>query len=220
MQPRRYSRLALLLCAFVAAACGGSGSSGFDALPSGENAAINLALAEQHCVDFEGLSVCPANQATATVPPGTPTPTRTAGPLPTASPAPLGASIDIPTGMNGPVTPQCLPSAPACSFAVPFAPQGFPPTALFRVAVRRDMEPGWIIGAEPESRGSPSAPSFDATVSVDVTPASIGASVQVAVLVFLHEPAADPGEIPALAVSGADFAFVTPEFQIQVPRGL
>jgi len=239
MQARRYLWLILLL-AFVAVACtGGSGSSGFDAFPSSENAAIDQALTEQRCVDFEGLSVCPADRAVASVPPAsaTPTPTEhfptfpipasptasperpTAGMDPTPTPAP---AVGVDTTFDASMPQVCRPAttgAGACNFVLAFAPQGLPLVATFRVAVRRDAAGSWRIGAEPESRGSPAAPSFDAVVSIE-TPAATSESlhVQIAVLVFIEPPVSVPTEVDALVQSGADFAFVTPLFIILQPN--
>ncbi len=74
MQARQYlSTFIVLLAAALAACSGGSGSSGFDAFPSTENAAITQALAEQRCVKHGTLTICPADETGAppTIP-GTP----------------------------------------------------------------------------------------------------------------------------------------------------
>ena len=56
-------------------------------------------------------------------------------------------------------------SASALQLHFAFAPDGFPPTAIFRVAVRTDTDGAWHIGAR-RPAGSPSAPSLDAPVNV------------------------------------------------------
>ena len=185
----------------LAAACAGSGSSGFDISPSGESAAIAAALEQSRCVESGALSVCPADE------------------VPRDTPANLPDSARIDTGVAGSEALACLPSdaAAGCDLVVPFAPQGFPAGAEFRVAVR-DPDDGaqWHIGAEAERNGSPDAPSFDATVPLGPSEgqASPPANVQLVILVFLEPPPVVPTAVELLADSGADFAFVTPEFPL------
>ena len=74
----------MVLLSVALAACGGSGSSGFDAFPkppASENAAITQALQEHHCVKSGALEICPADQ-------GQPTPSATPIVFPTQSVAP------------------------------------------------------------------------------------------------------------------------------------
>jgi hypothetical protein len=227
MQMRRYLWLTVMLLA--AAACdGGSGSSGFDI--RSENAAITLALTQQQCVPHAGLLICPADE-TGNVPGhvATPTPTvsaapaktATRGPSPAATPtgtpaAPPAPRID--TGVSKATAVPCVQAAPdaACTFTLPFAPEGFAAGAVYRVAVRVDASGPWTIGPELSSGASPAA-SFDAPVSVATStfvPAG-GTSVQLAVLVFLKPGGAVPTVVDALADTGADYAFVTTELMLQ-----
>jgi hypothetical protein len=193
MGARRHLWLIVILLAFALAACsGGSGSSGFDAFPS-ENAAIRQAVDEQRCIEHEGLTICAAG--------------------PSITPA-EGVRID--TGLGDATSVTCVQEAAdaPCSFTLPFAPQGFPPDAVFRVAVREDARGRWTIGPDLVLGGMPS---LDAPVSVEATPRAPTAAIpiQIAVLVFIEPPGVLPGEVDALADSGADFAFVTPEFSLQ-----
>jgi hypothetical protein len=75
-------RFLLALISLALAACSGSGSSGFDV--SSENTAIDQALSQQQCVDFEGLTICPANSGPI-VPSNPPTPTPTSTNTPTTT---------------------------------------------------------------------------------------------------------------------------------------
>ena len=77
--PGRRTALAALLAALLLAGCGGSGSSGFDALAA-ENAAIDRALATMDCTVEQGLTICASTVVEAPAAP-TPTPTRTPTPL-------------------------------------------------------------------------------------------------------------------------------------------
>lgn len=79
------SLLILLGCA------GGSGSSGFDLA---ENGAIMEAIDNDHCVENDGLTICPADGATPTA---TPSETITAAPEPTSSTPTSPPAADTPT---------------------------------------------------------------------------------------------------------------------------
>jgi hypothetical protein len=248
MHARRYRWVILMLLGAGLAACacacvGGSGSSGFDAFP--ESAAIKQALDTHQCVARAGLMICPADETAAATPTPTPTatgtptlietllPSRTATPTasvsptahvartptPTASPTPL-ASPRIDTGVDTAAPIPCAPldSTAACTLLVPFAPQGFGPEAVFRVAVR-SLEPGaqWVIGPQPIAMGSPNAPNFDSAVAVEISPRmpSAEVAVQIAILVFRQPVDMLPAEVAELADSGADFAFVTTTVTLQ-----
>jgi hypothetical protein len=193
MYTQRYQWLIWMLPGLLLAACaGGSGSSGFDIVSGSENAAIQRALAEHRCITRQGLTICPANET----------------PLPTSTPQP-----GVDTGTLDPNGTTCV-EAPSntCSFALPFAPQGLPVSAIFRAAVREDAGGRWRIGEALPSSGTPSAPTFDAPVTVAAPPTGQGtATVQIAILAFLAPAASVPDTVDQLADSGADFAFVTPE---------
>lgn len=184
----------------LAACTGGSGSSGFDAAPQSENAAINEALAQQRCVAHESLQVCPV------------------GPLPAGATQQPPSHVN--TGLDRAMSVTCTAGGDGiCSFLLPFAPDGFPPTAAFRVAVRTVNPIGrWRITDTPLPTGTPSAPQFDVPVSVQATPSapSPNEHVQVAILAFLQPPSSVPSEVEDLSDSGADFAFVTNELTLQL----
>ncbi len=194
MCARRYLRFPWLLVGLALAACaGGSGSSGFD-----ENAAIQQALDTQSCVRRLGLDICPTDQP------------------PAATPQPR---VDT-GGIDHSGSIACLPSpgSATCAFTLPFAPQGFPTNAVFRVAVRTDTSGLWTIGGELPPEGTPAAPTFDAPVSLAAPPgaAGNGVAVQLAVLVFLDPAAAVSGDFDQLAATHADDAFVTSELTVRL----
>jgi len=205
MHAQRYLGLTVAMLGWFAAACaGGSGSSGFDISPSAERAAIAEALGQSRCVESATLTVCPADEIPGDIP----------------SDLPGGTRID--TGVAGSETLPCLASdaTTGCDLTVPFAPQGFPASAEFRIAVRGANDGGqWTISAEPQRDGTTSNPSFDAAVTVGPAPGepSPPADVQLAVLVFLEPPTTVPATVGLLADSGADFAFVTPQVTLTTP---
>jgi hypothetical protein len=241
------SALALATCVTAIACAGGSGSSGFDLT---ENSAITMALDEQRCVDFEGLRICPAVTTATERPAGSPTPTPTPSRTPTTCPTNAGSStpppVASPTATPSP-TRSSMPTASAepgvdlvlnrdgtvdcmvtdydgtCDLRVAFWAKGFPPSAVFRVAIRK-LNPGtlqpeglWTIGDAPVPSGGPQMPSFDASVSAIPTADVTGgtAMAQFAVLVFIDPPATIPEKTDALADTGADYAFITTEIVIE-----
>jgi len=237
----------MVLGAVLTACAGGSGSSGFDAFPESaaitqaldeqhcvERKGLMICPADETGRVAPSTST-PTPTATATpvttekpgrtatptsTPPVTPTPTPSlpTAPPPAGSPTPTGTPhIDAGVDTTSPIPCAALDTSSVCSLLVPFAPQGFGPDAVFRVAVR-SLEPNarWMIGAEPIPVGTASAPNFDATVAVQTsvhTP-SAGVAVQIAILVF-HPGAMIPAEVDELAESGADFAFVTTTLTVQ-----
>ncbi|HUI25700.1 MAG TPA: hypothetical protein VL403_06400 [Candidatus Kryptonia bacterium] len=274
MSARRYLSWFWMLLSL--AACSGSGSSGFDALP-GESAAIEQALDEQHCVQSDKLTICPADAGPSRIatPSSTPTPTATptafvpaasptqfsaptttataartfvsspaatttATPTPLTTPAaissptvtrtanptatrtatatptatPTGMRIDTGLDLTAPIA--CAPTATGCAFVVPFFPAGFPPTAVFHVAVRTEPTSSWMIGSEVAPTGPAGTSDFEAPVSVSGgnAPDRV-AMVQLAVLVFDPRPSSVPSAVQELGDSGAAFAFVTPPLTVQ-----
>lgn len=221
MQLRRYRGVILgllgwALAAYVCACAGGSGSSGFDALPEG--AAIQQALEQQECVTRRGLMICPAEEASGVVPSGTPP--VAAVPTPTPSPQrphPPHSPV-INTGIHDAMPVACFDVGTnlGCLVSVPFTAEGFAVGTEFHVAVRTLEPPGpWIISASPAPNEGPSAPSFDGTVSVAAPVRAPTVRVQVAILAFEAPPTAVPSEVEELADSGADAAYVTGELTLQ-----
>lgn len=186
--------LALVLTPALAA-CGGSGSSGFDiSSPLTEDAVIAAVVDTGECGESGGLAICRAGD-TAEAMPGMPTP------LPSADPA-----IDL-------VRPQsdglaCVPSTEdgSCDILVSFLP-GNLPGATYRVAVRgTEPRSDWVVAPEVAFAGGP----FEAVVRV---PQGVD-TIQIAVLVFDGGRDVEPGAIETLASSGATFAFVSGDLAV------
>ena len=186
------------ILAFLLAACGGSGSSGFDASPSAENEAINQALVTRQCVAGEELSICPANQTALDVP----APGMTPGP----------ANVDVSTMVDQEGATQCG-AAPQglCHITITVAVNGLPAGAAYQVAGRSatPLTPWVIDGA---ATALPESGVFTTTVAVPST----SLSLQAAVLVFVGRAGTAPGEIGTLTETGASFAFITTP--VTIPR--
>jgi hypothetical protein len=201
-----------LLLTTIVAGCvdGGRGSSGFDI---SENAAIMRVLETQECISGERLTLCPADQM-ATPTAATPTPP----PGPTATPTPI-SDPRIETGLDGDETIECTRHefGGPCVAVLAFSARSFPPGAVFRVASRLpESSHSWSL-APPPSPGVPvgEALLFDAEVPLGNGADQPGARVQFAVIVFLSAPESIPPTFSELADSGADLAFVTPEFDLE-----
>lgn len=100
--PARLAGLAAAL--LLLAACGGSGSSGFD-VAALENRAIERAIETSMCQPVDGLTICAAGQT----PLPAATETQRATPTPTAEPTGTVATTGTPTGT--PDGPDATPSA-------------------------------------------------------------------------------------------------------------
>lgn len=230
--PRRIAGawLVAALLAVALAGCGGSGSSGFDAVAA-ENDAIDRALDNSECVTERGLTICasgevetpptpPTAAITATTTPlvvGTPTPTGTpALATPTTTP-PRGTPTATPTATQPPSQPSvdiqpdptdianCASTADSqsCTLRIVFVPVSAPASAAYRAAVRqRNPDSNWRI-----------MPVEDNVVELSIPPDV--AVVQTAILLYEREPGPVPDEVEVLADSGADFAFVTAPLQVR-----
>jgi hypothetical protein len=107
----------LLLSPVIVGCAGGRGSSGFDV--NAENAAIGRALTSQQCVDFQGLTICPA---------------AAGPPAPSASPTPVPSTT--PAGPTPPsVTPTLASATPASP--TPTVASATPPSATPTLAISR-----------------------------------------------------------------------------------
>ncbi len=204
MQPlRRFAFPTVLLLAFLGGCDGRGGSSGFDV--TAENAAIRMALMAQECVDFDGLTICPANVPGIPTPSATPaTPTSISSGTPTGTPA-SAPSVQLLLGNAS--TIDCVEYAPgSCTFTLTFTPQGFAPGTAFRVLSRSGVPDSlWALAADPVPSGASGESSFDVTLVLTGPPAQI----QFAVLAFTTPPPSAPMEFQQLLHTGAAFAFVT-----------
>lgn len=148
-------------------------------------------------------------------PTGSPTPTTTQPPpsatatttgtipptsTPTPTPIPAQPGVDINIGANN--TIPCRQTGPGtpCIFVLTFQPRGAPASAAYRVAVRTQNPPSaWRV-----------SPVTDNSAPIEVNTTRPGLRYQIAVLLFVQEPAFVPDRVDLLADTGADFAFVTP----------
>jgi hypothetical protein len=112
----RHILLACVLTFGLSACAGGSGSSGFDI--QSENAAIEAALTEQHCVQHESLAICPAAESGATPSP-TPPPTAASTPTTTAAAPPPSSTPSTTRTPGGFATATVPPSATPTATATP-----------------------------------------------------------------------------------------------------
>lgn len=185
-----------LLLALGLAACGGSGSSGFDVTPGAfEAPLIERAIAEQRCVAGEGeLLICPS---------GVPVPDPDGG-MHTPSPG----ALRVDAGLESEV--DCNASG-ACMLVLGVAVEGLPEGAEVRVALRAADDAPWRVG-EPLVLPVSSAEGGVVTpVGGDLTGGVVpGDAVQVAVLVFVPPLGEVPVEVSALSETGARYAFVLP----------
>lgn len=183
-----------LMMACLLAACGGSGSSGFDVTPGAfETPLIERAIAEQRCVDGAGdLLICPS---------GVPAPGPDGG-----MNAPGPSEVRVEAGLAGAV--DCGVGG-ACTVPVAVVTEGLPEGAQQRVAVRTVGSELWQVGAPLELQP---ADGGDAVVTpVELTGGAVpGEEVQVAVLIFVPPLGAVPSEVHALSETGARYAFVLP----------
>jgi hypothetical protein len=146
-------------------------------------------------------------------------PVRTASPTPTIEEQPPRQAVD--TALAGQTTIECVrvPGSNACTFVFSFAPQGFPPTAVFRVAVRGDGDERWTILPEPVPVGGQDETQFENDVGVtaplDPQQGGATATIQVAVLVFFEPPPPLPETVRQLGDTNADFAYVTPAVVVE-----
>lgn len=188
---RPIPRLLMLLALLGGlAACGGSGSSGFDITPLAENAVIAGVLASGQCEASGALLICAAGDRPATTP-GLPSPTPSGG---------RDVQLDVPATDS--LSCSLAPADGGCVFVLSFSPSGLPADAVYRAAVRAaSSDDPWTIGEPAQRQGA-----FFA-VPVDV-PTGVGA-VQVAVLVFAAGSDTVSGSVAALSESGASFAFVS-----------
>lgn len=191
----RARRLVLFLTALLAA-CGGSGSSGFDVAPGLEAPLIERAIAENRCVEGDGLLICPSGVAAPD------------GGMNTPDPSGPGVEADFAFAV------ECNPGA-VCTLSLDLTTASLPPGSEVRVAVRTTDGDVWHVGDPIEL-----APATDGDAAV--TPVSVElpgvttpeGEVQVAVLVFVPPLGAVPSEVQELRETGASYAFVVAPFSL------
>ncbi len=174
-----------LLGLLVLSGCGGSGSSGFDAVS--EASAVTRAVEGGGCVEFDGTTYCGSNAARS------------------VDGNRVRVRIDTATVPRG-CTPR--PSA-GCPPSVPVAPEGFPEGTVFRAAIAPTADGPWtLVPIEP---GTP--PETDPQViRLEETPPE---SSLVAVLAYIEGLPDDvPTEAPQLADFRADAVYVHDPFEV------
>lgn len=194
MRARRLSGLTVLtvLSASVLAlaACGGSGSSGFDLSPGAlEAPLIERAIAEQSCVaGRDDLLICPS---------GVPAPGPDGGvPGPSDVRVEAGFASEVDCGIGD-----------GCTLPIAVSTDGLPEGAQLRIAVRASTSNAWQVGEPIEAQPASGADEVVTPVELAGDPAP-GEEVQVAVLVFVPPFGDVPPEVDALSETGARYAFV------------
>jgi hypothetical protein len=212
MNAWRSSWVGPLLASLVLAACaGGRGSSGLDI---SELRVIEQVLSTGECGDHRQLVICPADEVATPTSSTSPTPTPTADlPSPTPATATPTATVvpHVDTGIGQDVSVPCVPDGgeATCTVTFTFTPQGFPVGTTYHVVSRR-VSPDSLWALAPESSADGEQPTtFQAMVPFQLLPAGMPYRAQFAVLVFAAPPQPLPGEIAALADTGAEYAFVT-----------
>lgn len=210
--------LAWMLVPLLLGGCldGGRGSSGFDL----EAALIERVLTTQRCLSRDAVVFCPADQQGAAVTP-TPTPAATppspgASPTPTATAAPLRR---VDTGLANGASIACTRARQGdrCHLTFSFQALGFGTMPALRVAAQmRPPGMGWDVAPPLDVDPSADPPRYDAAVALAVPFDAQALTVRFAVLVLPAGAAALPPHLAALADSGAEFAFVTPELALEV----
>lgn len=198
MKTRRQLALVAAAVALLGlAACGGSGSGGFDI----EDAAIAGALEQGRCVEHSNLMICPTDSSSGPVA------------MPGSGPIMVNTGLD-PSGVI-----LCTPvgDGSTCRVDVPIQAAGFTAAGQVRVAARTEPDGVWQVGDPIAFQGDASSPRFDASVRIPLPDRNFPAAqiaVQLAVLVFLEMPGEVPAEVHELSQTGADIAFVTVQFMV------
>jgi len=188
------SVLAALLCG--SAGCGGSGSSGFDAIPS-EARAIEHVIEFGDCAEFDGQTFC-ASGAKAT------------GPF-------KGALVKIEEHAD-PLVCDDVAISEKCTVPLAFTTQGFDhPTSLLAAVSASEHGP-WTLAnvTVDETVEGPRSVSIDVPARTDTTAPT---PLIAAVMVFEGEAPKDlPAVSPRLSDFGVDLVYVSPRLQVVVPR--
>jgi len=188
---------ASVLAALLLAGCGGSGSSGFDVIPS-EARAIGHVIDAGDCIDFDAQTFC-ASGVVAT------------GPF-------KGALVKI-QPQEEPLVCEGVLISEKCTAPLAFTTQGFTePTSLFAAVSATEAGPWQLapVTVEEHVDGGPR------TVSIAVpgrTDASAPTPLIAAVLVYGGAPPENlPPISPRLADFGVDLVYISQRLEIVVPR--
>lgn len=200
---RRFTLAIVLVLAPLGGCDGRGGSSGLDI--NNENAAISQALEKQHCLDFQELTICPADEF--------------ANETPTAATATPGGTPSVDTSLANATSIDCFQSVPggSCTFILRFVPRAFPSDTTFTVLARAGVSSSpWVLGADPVPGSGSEASSYNATLVLTWAQGGPPNQVQVAVLAFAGAPPSSPTEVQELHQTAATFAFVTQVLAVNV----
>jgi hypothetical protein len=194
--PMRRVAAILAAAALTLAACGGSGSSGFDAAPASETEAIARARDAGVCLDFEGTTFC--------------------GPGAEAALGGGAAARLVIEADTGDLVCAARPGDGGCEVSLAFVPEGFPPETVFLAALAADESGPWRLAeTRPPAIGAPGdGAAGDVLISL---PEPGGTEpLQVAVLVYLRPPPTDlPVEGGRLGRFGADLVYLSPRLTVE-----
>jgi hypothetical protein len=189
---------ASLLAALLCAGCGGSGSSGFDVVPS-EARTIQHVIDNGDCTDFNGQTFCASGVE--------------------ATGAFAGALVKI-QPQNEPLVCEGMPIAEKCTAPLAFTTEGFTePTSLVAAVAENENGP-WQLAAVTIAEHVDGGPR---TVSIAVpgrTDETEPTPLIAAVLVYSGPPPEDlPLTSPTLSgFDGVDLVYVSQRLEIVVPR--
>lgn len=188
----------LLALATAVAGCGGSGSSGFDAVAS-EATAIQHVIDSGDCTSLDGQTYCASG-------------VEAPGPF-------AGALVKIAAPQDRSLVCEDLPIAEKCTADLAFTTEGFDhPTSLLAAVAEREEGP-WQLAAvtvanQPDGEGR--------TVSIAVparTDTTEPTPLIAAVLVYDGTPPEDlPPTSAHLSDFGVDLVYVSQRLEIVVPR--
>lgn len=169
-----------MFASLTLSACGGSGSSGFDASSATsisfdtEQSVILQVSGEGGCLETEGATICASLDALEA---GADTPATT------TPPTNRSAVLSItPSSGSSAACAQVL-GQPRCHLKTLVQVSGFPVETQFVVATRLAPSASWVIGPELSQIASTSPSSLDATVQFEVSEIEASPNLQIAVLV-------------------------------------
>jgi hypothetical protein len=188
---------ASLLAALLAAGCGGSGSSGFDAISS-ESRAIEHVIDAGDCTDFQDQTFCASG-------------VEAAGRF-------EGALVKI-QSQEAPLVCEGSLISEKCTAPLAFTTEGFAaPTSLLAAVSESEAGP-WKLAAVTIEENLDGGPR---TVSISVpgrTSATLPTPLIAAVLVYEGAPPENlPASSPRLADFGVDLVYVSQRLEIVVPH--
>lgn len=184
--------------ATAVAGCGGSGSSGFDAVAS-ESTAIQHVIDTGDCTMLDGQTYCASG---------------------VEAPSPFaGALVKIAAPQDHPLVCEGLPIAEKCTAPLAFTTEGFDQPTSLLAAVSESENGPWQLAAVTVQK---QVDGDRRTVSIAVparTDSAEPTPLIAAVLVYEGTPPEDlPPTSPHLSDFGVDLVYVSQRLEIVVPR--